>query len=134
MCLVSIKRVSDVRAMDISSRQFSPTGVMFHINKRTKTNLNSVFYPYFPSHPKLCVGQCLKVYEQKTFDLRTSSHSQLLISFPKPHLPVSSATLARWVRWVMSLAGIDVSVSGLIPPEEPWLPKLFGQALIWRTF
>lgn len=125
LCLVSIKRVSDVKALDITTRQFAPTGVLFKVSRRTKTNLNTIFYPYFPAHPKLCVGQCLKAYEQRTANLRTSSHSQLLISFRRPHLPVSSASLARWVRWVMSLAGIDVSVFGAHSTRGAMASKAF---------
>ena len=31
----------------------------------------------------------------------------LFISYVKPHKPVTSATIARWVKTVLSLAGID---------------------------
>lgn len=133
LCLISIKRLSDVKALDLSACQYSPSGVMFSISKRTKINLNSVFYPYFPNQPKLCVGQCLKVYERRTSDLKTSSQSQLLISLRKPHKPVSSATLPRWVRWVMSLAGIDVAVFGAHSSQALWLPKLSGWVPDSRT-
>ena len=112
LCLISIKRVSDVKALDISRRQFSPLGVKFSIVRRTKTGLHSVFYPSFPAHPRLCVVRCLQTYESLTDPLRSSQCSQLLISYIKPHLPVSSATLARWVRSVMEMAGIDISLFG----------------------
>ncbi|XP_056392974.1 uncharacterized protein LOC130285518 [Hyla sarda] len=112
LCLVSIKRVSDVRALDVSRRQFSPEGVRFSVVRRTKTGLQSVFYPSFPTHPQLCVVRCLQAYEARTATLRSLSHTQLLLSYVKPHLPVSSATLARWVRSAMSMAGIDVSLFG----------------------
>ncbi|XP_056403482.1 uncharacterized protein LOC130296207 [Hyla sarda] len=109
LCLVSIKRVSDGRALDISGRQFTPQGVQSSITRRTKTNLRTVFYPFFPSHPLLCVVRCLKAYELKTEGLRSKQFSQLLISFCSPYLPVSSPTLARWVKQSMALPGVDVS-------------------------
>ena len=33
----------------------------------------------------------------------------LLISFRKPYKPVSSATIARWMKEVMRMAGIDIT-------------------------
>lgn len=35
---------------------------------------------------------------------------QLLISYQKPHKPVSTNTIARWLKNVMAKAGIDTSV------------------------
>ena len=108
LSLISCKKVSDVKALDLSNRMFTSQGVLFNIVQRTKTKLSSVEYPSFPINPKLCVVLCLQEYEKCTGAFRTSP-AQLLISFVKPHPPVSSATLARWVKWVMGLAGIDVS-------------------------
>ena len=56
--------------------------------------------------------RCLQAYELQTAPLRSPSLPQLLISYVGPHLPVSSATLARWVRSTMDLAGIDVTRFG----------------------
>ena len=41
--------------------------------------------------------------------LRDPSQSKLLISYIQPYKPVSRDTVTRWVRSVMSLAGIDTS-------------------------
>ncbi|KAM4795634.1 uncharacterized protein WCC33_000698 [Rhinophrynus dorsalis] len=112
LCLISFKRVSDVKALDISSRSYVPSGVQFTLCRRTKTNVRKVFYPSFADRPQLCVVRCLQVYEHRTASLRNFTFPQLLISFRRPYLPVSAATLARWVRWLMQLAGIDVSLFG----------------------
>ena len=69
LCLISVKRVSDVKALDVSRRQFSPQGVEFSIVRRTKTGITSVFYPSFPDHPLLCVVRCLQAYESRTIRL-----------------------------------------------------------------
>ena len=34
-------------------------------------------------------------------------HTQLLLSYLKPHLPISKDTLARWIRDVLHKAGVD---------------------------
>ncbi|KAM4721757.1 integrase/recombinase xerD homolog [Rhinophrynus dorsalis] len=112
LCLISFKRVSDVRALDFQSRSFTPQGVQFRVSRRTKTAVRIISYPAFPSQPQLCVVKCLQEYELRTTAFRSPSSSQLLISFRNPHLPVSAATLARWVRWIMQLAGLDVSLFG----------------------
>ena len=54
LCLISIKRIYDVRALDVSSIQYAASGVCLRINKRTKTNLSSVHYPYFPHNIIVC--------------------------------------------------------------------------------
>lgn len=112
LCLFSINRVSDVKALDITHRSFTPNGVTFRIVKRTKTNLQLISYPAFPLHKKLCVVECLKTYELRTQPIRSPLSSQLLISFRKPYQPVSSPTLSRWVRNTMQMAGIDISIFG----------------------
>ncbi|KAM4748709.1 uncharacterized protein WCC33_006088 [Rhinophrynus dorsalis] len=112
LCLISFRRVADVHALDLHRRSFVPEGVRFDIRRRTKSNSRSILYPAFPLRPQLCVVRCLQEYELRTVDLRCSNWPQLLISFRKPHFPVSTASLARWVRWVMHLAGIDVTLFG----------------------
>ena len=37
-------------------------------------------------------------------------HEQLLLSFVKPHGPISRDTLSRWTLLVLSNAGVDVSL------------------------
>lgn len=107
LCLISCRRVSDVRALDLAGRMISPQWVSFVISRLTKSLSQSVEYPAFPHNNKLCVLQYLKVYEERTLARRTDPLGQLLISIQKPFRPVAAATLARWVK---SEAGIDVSI------------------------
>lgn len=112
LCLVSCRRVLDVRALDISGRICSPSGVTFTIQQRTKCETKVISYPAFPDCPKLCVVSCLKAYEEMSEDLRPTGEQQLLIALSKPHRAVSSPTIARWVRWVMQEARINLRVFG----------------------
>lgn len=64
LCLISCRRVSDVRALDISDRIFNPSGVTFTTRRRTKCGTKSISYPAFPYSTKLCVVSCLKAYEE----------------------------------------------------------------------
>ncbi|XP_069068409.1 integrase/recombinase xerD homolog [Pleurodeles waltl] len=112
LCLISCTRVSDVRALDVSAGVFSPDGVTFTVARGTKFNTRSVSYPAFPFAPKLCVVRCLKAYEEMTADLHPSGEGQLLIALKKPFKAVSSPTIARWIRWILAVAGIDIQVFG----------------------
>lgn len=51
----------------------------------------------------------LNLYIEKTRELRGDA-KQLFISFIKPHQQVTSSTIARWLKQIMELAGIDTSV------------------------
>ena len=45
-----------------------------------------------------------------TAPLRPRTTTNLFIALVKPHNAVSSATIARWLREVLKLVGIDVSI------------------------
>ncbi|KAJ1084893.1 hypothetical protein NDU88_005033, partial [Pleurodeles waltl] len=87
-------RVSDVRALDLLSRIFTPQGVIFHVSRRMKTDSRLISHPDFDKAPKLCVVRCLKAYEQATEDIPPPGKRQLLISIKKPVRAVSSSTIA----------------------------------------
>ena len=57
---------------------------------------------------KLCPVDALLSYLSRVRDIRTSDKS-LFVSFVRPHKPVSSKTLARWMTAFVKAAGIDVS-------------------------
>ena len=48
----------------------------------------------------------IKEYLRRTKVFR-DGHTQLLLSYLKPHLPISKDTLARWIRDVLHNAGVD---------------------------
>ena len=63
-------------------------------------------------NPNVCVVKCLKVYEHRTSALRPLDPSKLnkpLLSYICPYEPISSASLSRWLKDIISLAGIDTS-------------------------
>lgn len=58
----------------------------------------------------ICVLQCLSTYIRRTPLLNTEvEKSPLFIFFIKPHRPVSSSSLAHWLKAVLSTAGITGS-------------------------
>ncbi|XP_076050324.1 uncharacterized protein LOC143030933 [Oratosquilla oratoria] len=73
-------------------------------------NIQSVkFFPYTKDE-SLCVCRTLRTYLEKTEHLRDETgkkDGRLLISFIKPHKPVSRDTIARWIKHVLTISGID---------------------------
>ena len=55
--------------------------------------------------------QHFQEYEKKTSHMRCQSGDSkpLFISYCKPHKPVSSAKIARWVKSMLAAAGIDIT-------------------------
>ena len=64
-------------------------------------------------HPYRYASQLVRTYEYlaRTQELR-KGRSQLLISYVKPHAPVSKSTIAHWCKVVLGKAGIDITVFG----------------------
>lgn len=57
---------------------------------------------------KICVVGTLEEYIKRTEKLR-GSEERLFISYMKPYKVVSSSTISRWLKNVLSLSGIDIS-------------------------
>ena len=72
------------------------------------------FFPSFPEDPLVCPMVTLRAYEERTQPFRTSSSgdfkSTLFLSCIGQHDPVSSSTIARWLKTLMEEAGIDISI------------------------
>ena len=61
----------------------------------------------FEAYTKLCVVGTLEEYFKRTKVWRGKDKSQLLLSFVKPHNPVVSLRISRWITNVLREAGID---------------------------
>ena len=112
MALTSANRSSDLHALDLKFRRYTPEGVIFTLPTLTKTRRSGPpkesFYCKFKEEI-LCPVHTLKIYEQRTESLRMkdSNESRLFISFQKPHKPVCSSSIARWMKTVLAAAGIN---------------------------
>ena len=68
--------------------------------------MTDFFFPAFPHNDKLCPVETLRAYEKRTEAFREHT-SKLFIATIKPHQPVSSSTIARWLKTMLSKAGIN---------------------------
>ncbi|XP_057291878.1 uncharacterized protein LOC130614434 [Hydractinia symbiolongicarpus] len=67
----------------------------------------------YSNNPKLCIVNCLQEYLERTNSIRENLENQpkqLLLSYAYPHKPVGVATIARYIKLFLGLAGIDITV------------------------
>lgn len=62
----------------------------------------------FTPNENICVLEVLKEYITRTSHLREiNKTTKLLLSFHRPHKPISKDTVSRWIKAVLTLSGID---------------------------
>ena len=76
---------------------------------RPGKEIKDFFFPKFTENSKLCPVHSLGLYIERTRELRGGA-TQLFVSFIKPHNPITSSTIARWLKQIMVDAGIDTGI------------------------
>ena len=71
--------------------------------------LPTLFVPSFPDDVHLCPVRTLKDYEKRSLKLR-NEETRLFIATIKPHKPVTSCSIARWLKALLEEAGVDISI------------------------
>jgi hypothetical protein len=116
LALTAPKRSSELKLLDLRFMRLVPEGVVFELPGLTKTSseVTSVFFARFDDCERLCVLRCLQSYISRTENFRSpmdpASDRQLLISYHRPHRPVKSCSISRWIKCILSKAGIDTSI------------------------
>ena len=114
LALLSGQRCQTLHLLSVSNMVLKDDSCVFIINKLLKTSRpgkhvsDLTFTAYSPDN-RLCPIVCLSEYVKRTSHLRKGS-DQLLVSFQKPHKPVSTDTISRWLKTVLEKSGIDTSV------------------------
>ena len=118
LALTSADRRSELAAHDIRFRVFHPEGVAFSLPTLTKSvnvgkQLKSSFHANFAKDKLFCPCECLREYEKRTLPFRPSEPNQpnrLFLATIKPHKPVTSSTLAKWVKHLIVDAGVNKDI------------------------
>ena len=118
LALVLAYRLSGLVRLTLQGRRFTPEGVIFALRglaKQTKPgkedSLQPVTIPQFRDDKRLCPVECLRAYEKATLQYRTTQeHEQLFLSHQAPHKPVTSSTVARWIKQILEASGVDTEV------------------------
>ena len=114
MSLARPSRSADLASLCVKSCRYKPEGVTFlpsNLAKQSRQGkpLTDYFFASFPDNNQLCPVQTLRQYQRVTAPLRLES-DQLLIAIVEPHKPVAPCTIARWLKEVLKMSGIDVSI------------------------
>ena len=114
LALTRPSRSADLAKLSLTGFRNTPEGAVFlpaALAKQCNPGraIKEFFFPRFAENIRLCPVHSLTLYLEKTRELRGTA-DQLFIAIIKPHLPVTSCTIARWLKKVISNAGIDTSV------------------------
>ena len=117
MAIIKASRAYLLHKLDFQYKVYKKDGVLFRVPQITKTGKPcrpriEAFFPAFPQDRRLCAVNYLKNYERKTTKYRNigkETQTPLFVSFIKPLAPVSSATISRWLKPVLALAGVDTA-------------------------
>ncbi|KAL7298948.1 hypothetical protein TKK_0008049 [Trichogramma kaykai] len=72
------------------------------------TRQPNLILPFFRERPKLCAASTLLKYIEMSKDFR-QDESNLFISTRKPYKSIGSQTISRWIKNILTKAGIDTS-------------------------
>ena len=118
LALVLAHRASDLVRISLVGSTYTTEGVVLTCKGLAKTSkpgkiTSSVIIAPFEESHGLCPVKCLQEYEAVTKQFRvSSSHTQLFLSTIQPHGPISSSTVARWLKKTLQEAGLDSHFSG----------------------
>ena len=109
LALTRPSRLADLAKLNLAGLRTTPEGAVFlptALAKQSTANkaIKDFFFPRFPDNVKLCPVHSLSLYIERTKQLRGTA-TQLFIAIIKPHLPVTSSTVARWLKKVIGDSG-----------------------------
>jgi len=98
MALTRPSWLADLVSLQIDRCQFSPEGMAFLPAALAKhSRLDRVLFPSFPHNREPCLIATLRWYLTVTFPLYPEGAVKLYAAVVKPHNPVSSSSIARWL-------------------------------------
>lgn len=114
LALITAHRVQTLAAIEVENIEIADHEISIKIPARIKTSgprrvQPTLLIPFFEERPSICPARTLKCYLDRTRPLRGATN-KLFISFKKPHAPVSSQTLSRWIKSELQNSGLDTRI------------------------
>ena len=111
LCLLSGQRCQTIHKFNIDFIQKLPTVYRISVREKLKhTRPGKHQEPFdfleYPHDKRLCIMEYMTEYIDRTERPR-GNHKNLLISYVKPHQPVSKATVAKGIKAALRVSGID---------------------------
>ncbi|MEO0683599.1 MAG: tyrosine-type recombinase/integrase [Cyanobacteria bacterium J06649_11] len=114
LALTAASRVSEITNLDINYLAKSSNLYTFTFSKLSKVWKKGKVAPVltfkvFEEDSSLCVCRTIDQYLDRTKS-RRNGHTQMLLGLIKPHKPVSTSTVSRWLVHFLASAGIDTNM------------------------
>ena len=117
LSLTAISRSSELHLLDLRFLSQFSSCCSFEIFGTTKTSKGGkkpkpIEFYSFPDDPQLCPVEVIKSYISMTKEWRVGNNgrSSLFISHISPHDPIGTSSIARWIKDLLDLSGVDISV------------------------
>ena len=112
LLLLSGQRGQVLPLLDIRNMDLNDSRVKFSVGDLVKQSkpghhMGQIVIMAFAPDRRLCIVTVLKAYLAKTADIR-GDETRLLLTTIKPYKAAARDTISRWIKQVMSDAGIDV--------------------------
>ena len=114
LALLGVARTQLLHAFDVNKIEVDSNQVVLRVDKLMKTDRpgkvgHELKLLAYPPDRRLCVVSTIQQYLDKTRPFRKSGEqNQLFLGLNEPHKPVTKDTIARWIRDMLALSGIDV--------------------------
>lgn len=115
LALLGAARTQLLQAFNVESIEVDSNQVILRVDNLMKTDRpgkvgHEVVLSAYPVDRRLCVVSTMQQYLHITEPFRKSrEQNQLFLGLKEPHMPVSKDTIARWIREMLALSGIDVN-------------------------
>ena len=116
LLLITCQRLQTIQSLNIDDMIWSNNDntVVFRLSTVLKHSrrgsLGLISLKAFEEDPRLCIIRTLKAYLDKTNEVRDKSCNKLFITTTPPFKGVSTQTLGRWTKELLSRAGINTDL------------------------
>lgn len=116
LALLGAARTQLLQAFRTDKIEISDSRIILRVDKLMKTDRpgkigHELILKAYPVDRRLCVVRTMRRYLEITKTFREAGDkNQLFLSLNEPHNPVSKDTIAKWIRQMLSLSGIDITV------------------------
>ena len=122
LSLLSGQRSQTIKSLTTVNVELSTDECVFNVADKMKqtrvgTHVAPLVFLSYSADEKLCSLTHLKEYIKRTSHLRNGI-KQLLLSHSKPHCPVSTDTISRWVKQSYLLLALMCLNSKATAPEQ----------------
>ncbi|VDI63893.1 Hypothetical predicted protein [Mytilus galloprovincialis] len=113
LLLLTGQRLQTIHCFDLDDINVTDSSIYIDVRTLLKcskpgSHLQPIELPAFIDDDRLCIVTVFKEYLLRTSSFRKTQ--KLILSCVKPYQHVSKATIARWVKTVLQLAGIDITI------------------------